>query len=53
MDDAAREAVAAQTSTARAGGVDLVGELQKLASLHESGGLSDSEFQAAKTRLLS
>ncbi|GAB2462108.1 membrane protease subunit (stomatin/prohibitin family) [Conyzicola lurida] len=33
-------------------GVDLVGELQKLESLHAAGALSDQEFAAAKAKLL-
>lgn len=37
---------------APAGGTDLVGELHKLASLRDSGMLSEAEFAAAKGRLL-
>ncbi|GAA1059109.1 SHOCT domain-containing protein [Agromyces bracchium] len=35
-----------------AGGVDVVAELQKLATLKEQGILSDAEFAAAKAKLL-
>ena len=35
-----------------AGGVDLVGELQKLGALKEAGILTDDEFAAAKAKLL-
>ncbi len=35
-----------------AGGEDLVDQLQRLGSLHESGVLSDAEFAEAKARLL-
>lgn len=31
---------------------DLVGSLQRLAALHDSGDLSDAEFKTAKARLL-
>ncbi|MEI5584952.1 MULTISPECIES: SHOCT domain-containing protein [unclassified Agromyces] len=34
------------------GGVDVVGELQKLAALREQGILDDAEFAAAKAKLL-
>ncbi len=37
---------------APAGGVDIVAELQKLASLKDAGILSDEEFAAAKAKLL-
>jgi len=54
MQQAAQEAVAAQTAAAPAGSgaVDIVAELQKLASLKEAGVLSDDEFAAAKAKLL-
>ncbi len=32
--------------------VDLAGQIERLAALHESGKLSDGEFQAAKSRLI-
>lgn len=56
--DAAAQAAAAQYAApaappAPAGGLDLVGELQKLASLKDAGVLSDAEFAAAKAKLLS
>lgn len=35
-----------------AGNTDIVTELQKLASLKDSGALSEAEFQAAKSQLL-
>ena len=35
-----------------AGGVDIVAELTKLASLKDAGILSDAEFAAAKAKLL-
>ncbi|MDQ2661814.1 MAG: SHOCT domain-containing protein [Actinomycetota bacterium] len=63
MDAAAAQAVAAQQAAAPAaapaapaapaGGVDVVGELQKLAALREQGILTDDEFAAAKAKLLS
>lgn len=34
------------------GGTDLVAELQKLATLHQQGVLSDAEFASAKARLI-
>jgi hypothetical protein len=59
MDASAAQAVAAQQAAAPAaapaapaGGVDLVGELQKLAALREQGILTDDEFAAAKAKLL-
>lgn len=59
MDAAAAQAVAAQQAPAPAaapaaagGGVDVVGELQKLAALREQGILTDDEFAAAKAKLL-
>lgn len=61
MDAAAAQALAAQQAAAPtapaapaapAGGVDVVGELQKLAALREQGILTDDEFAAAKAKLL-
>ena len=61
IDEAARAAAAqyappaapAAAPAAPAGGVDIVAELQKLASLKDAGILSDEEFAAAKAKLLS
>ncbi|WP_438853550.1 SHOCT domain-containing protein [Agromyces sp. M3QZ16-3] len=39
-------------AAAAGGGVDVVAELQKLATLKEQGILSDAEFAAAKAKLL-
>jgi hypothetical protein len=59
--DAAAQAAAAQYAqpappapapAAPAGGVDIVAELQKLASLKDAGVLSEAEFEAAKAKLL-
>ena len=60
--DAAAQAAAAQYAqpapapaaapAAPAGGVDIVAELTKLASLKDAGILSDEEFAAAKAKLL-
>ena len=59
--DAAAQAAAAQYAApaaapaapaAPAGGVDIVGEIQKLAALKDAGVLTDDEFAAAKARLL-
>ncbi|PWC05515.1 hypothetical protein DCE94_04400 [Agromyces badenianii] len=58
VDAAAQQAAAQQAAAAPAapaapaGGVDIVGELQKLGTLHEQGILSDDEFAAAKAKLL-
>ena len=59
IDQAAQQAVAAQQQAApaaapapAAGGTDVVGQLQNLAALHQSGVLSDAEFDAAKQKLL-
>lgn len=53
IDVSAQSAVAAQSAPPSAGGgVDLVGELQKLAALRESGALTPEEFDTAKARLL-
>ncbi|MHC9045033.1 SHOCT domain-containing protein [Microbacterium saperdae] len=53
IDASAQAAVAQQGPVPTAGaGVDLVGELQKLAALKDSGALSAEEFAAAKARLL-
>ncbi|MGW9631830.1 SHOCT domain-containing protein [Agromyces sp. NPDC055520] len=49
---AAPPAAAPAAPAAPAGGVDLVGELQKLAALQEQGILSPEEFAAAKAKLL-
>ncbi len=49
--DAAAQAAAAQYAPS-ATGVDIVAELQKLASLKDVGALSDAEFEAAKAKLL-
>ncbi|MBN9154069.1 MAG: SHOCT domain-containing protein [Microbacterium sp.] len=62
--DAAAQAAAAQyaqpapvaapaPAAAPAAGVDLVGEIQKLAALKDAGVLTDDEFAAAKAKLLS
>jgi osmotically-inducible protein OsmY len=45
-------APAAPSVASPQGDVDLVGELQKLESLHTAGALSDQEFAAAKAKLL-
>ncbi|MGH3704518.1 MAG: SHOCT domain-containing protein [Agromyces sp.] len=50
MGVAAQQAAAA--SAAPAAGVDIVGELQKLAALQQQGILSPEEFAAAKAKLL-
>jgi hypothetical protein len=42
----------APAAAAPASAFDLVGELQKLAALKDAGVLSDSEFEAAKAKLL-
>lgn len=59
MNAAAAQAVANAQAQAPAaapaqasGGVDVVAELQKLASLKDAGILSDDEFAAAKAKLL-
>jgi len=58
VDEAAHAAAAQYSQPAAAapaaagGGVDLVAELQKLASLKDAGVLSDEEFAAAKAKLL-
>lgn len=49
---AAQYAPAAPAAPAAAPAVDIVGELQKLASLKDAGILSDEEFAAAKAKLL-
>ena len=46
--EAATQAPPAQT----AAGGDMVGELQRLATLHQQGVLDDQEFAAAKAKLL-
>lgn len=52
--DAAAQAAASNYSPASSPqtGVDMVTELQKLATLKEAGVLSDAEFAAAKAKLL-
>jgi len=57
MNAAAQQAVAQQQAAAApaaapAASVDIVAELQKLATLKEQGILSDDEFAAAKAKLL-
>ncbi|MFC9560949.1 SHOCT domain-containing protein [Agromyces sp. NPDC056965] len=58
MNAAAQQAVAQQQAAAPApaaapaGGVDIVAELQKLATLQQQGILSPEEFAAAKAKLL-
>jgi len=52
IDAAAQAAAAQHAAPAPTGGVDLVAELQKLASLKEAGVLDDAEFAAAKAKLL-
>lgn len=49
---AAAPAAAPVAAPAPAGGVDIVAELQKLASLKDAGILDDAEFAAAKAKLL-
>ena len=49
LQSAAQDALTAQAATA---GGDTVAQLEKLATLHASGALSDEEFQLAKARLL-
>ncbi|NYE18360.1 SHOCT domain-containing protein [Microbacterium immunditiarum] len=48
----AAPAAAAPAAAAPAGGVDIVAELQKLASLKEAGVLTEEEFASAKAKLL-
>jgi len=45
-------ATPAPAPPAAAGGADILGQLQQLAALKESGALSDAEFAAAKAKLL-
>jgi hypothetical protein len=55
MDAAAQRAAAAQQAAppaAPSGQGDLMEQLQKLATLHSQGVLSDEEFSAAKAKLL-
>lgn len=47
-----QQAAPAQAPAPAAGGTDVVGKLQELANLRQSGVLSDEEFQAAKAKLL-
>lgn len=49
---AAPEMVVAQPAS-QAGHDDLIGSLQMLTALHNSGDLNDQEFKAAKAKLLS
>ena len=55
-EHAAQEAAAQQAAAAPApaapAGDDLTAQLEKLASLHPSGVLSDEEFAAAKAKLI-
>jgi len=55
IQQSAQQAVAQQAPMPAmgGGGGDLVGELQKLASLKDSGALSQAEFDTAKAKLLS
>jgi hypothetical protein len=46
------ELLAAEASTTGNNGVSIADELKKLVDLHNSGALTDAEFQAAKQRLL-
>jgi hypothetical protein len=41
-----------QAAPASAGGVDVAGEIRKLADLKAAGALTDEEFAAAKSKLL-
>jgi hypothetical protein len=50
---AAQYAPAAPAPASAAGGDDLIAKLQQLASLKDSGVLSEAEFAAAKQKLLS
>jgi hypothetical protein len=50
---AAQYAAPAAPAPAASGGDDMIAKLQQLASLHDSGVLSDDEFAAAKQKLLS
>ncbi|PFG18597.1 SHOCT domain-containing protein [Serinibacter salmoneus] len=52
QQQAAQQAQPAIAAEPAGGGVDLVAELQKLASLQQAGVLSDAEFAAAKAKLL-
>lgn len=55
QDAAAQQAAAQQAAAAPAAapaGDDITAQLEKLASLHTSGVLSDEEFAAAKAKLL-
>ena len=52
QQQAAMGVAAQQAVAAPAAGVDLVGELQKLAALQQQGILSAEEFAAAKAKLL-
>jgi hypothetical protein len=45
-------AIVATVDNAAAESSQLIDELERLATLHDSGALTDTEFQAAKARLL-
>ncbi|MGG7507670.1 SHOCT domain-containing protein [Plantibacter sp. YIM 135249] len=45
-------AAAAPTAAGGSGGATMVDEIQRLATLHQQGALTDAEFEAAKQRLL-
>ena len=51
QEAAAQEAAQAPPAQSAPGG-DMVGELQRLAALHQQGVLTDEEFAAAKSKLL-
>jgi hypothetical protein len=48
----AQQAMGGAAAPAAGGGDDMMAKLQQLASLHDSGVLSDEEFAAAKAKLL-
>jgi membrane protease subunit (stomatin/prohibitin family) len=50
--EAAQAAPAQQAAPQSQAAPDLMGEIERLSSLHESGALTDEEFSAAKARLL-
>jgi hypothetical protein len=50
---AAQQAAAAPAAPAASGTDDLMASIQRLASLHSQGVLTDEEFSAAKAKLLS
>ena len=49
---AARDAVFARDASGHAAPEDVIGQLERLARLHESGALTDDEFNAQKAKLL-